>query len=717
MKALKWTTGIWVKWILLIIMIAACTPSEKQTKHMKDIIANPPLAKVVPQKLEKFGDVRIDNYYWLNDRDNPEVIDYLKAENAYLVKVMAPVKPLRKKLFEEIKGRIKKDDSSVPYHLGDYYYYTRYVKGGEYPLYCRKKDSMENTEELLADGNELARGHEFFSYFTSVGVEHRMMAVMMDTIGRRKYHIRFKDLETGEMLPEIIQDVTGYNAWSAGDQYLFYARQDHQTLRSFQIYRHKLGEDPTTDELIFEEKDVTFDCYVSPTKSNEVILITCTSTLSQELWYIPADQPLSEPKIIQPREHNLEYSVDHYGDKFYIRTNLNATNFKLVEAPVLTPGKENWNDVVPHREDFFLEGFEIFSKFLVLQEKNEGLTKIRIIDWNDNSGRYIDFGEQAYSAWLAYNPEFNTELVRYGYSSFTTPSSTYDYHMVSANKTLLKRQEVLGDFDPDNYQSERVWVTARDGVKVPLSIVYRKGFIKNGTQPCLIYGYGSYGNSMNDGFSSYRLSLLDRGFVFAMAHIRGGEEMGRLWYEDGKLLHKKNTFYDFIDCSKYLIDNGYTSSDKLFAQGGSAGGLLMGAVANMASELYRGIIAAVPFVDILTTMLDETIPLTTFEYDEWGNPNEKIYYDYMKSYSPYDNVEAKTYTNILVTTGLHDSQVQYWEPAKWVASLRATKTDKNLVLLHVNMDAGHGGASGRFKPIHEMAMIYAFMLDLVGKDQ
>jgi len=717
MKVLKWTTDIWAKWALLLVLIAACTPSEKQMKHMKDVDANPPIAKKVPQKLEILGDIRIDNYYWLNDRDNTEVIDYLEAENAYLDQVMAPVKPLQEKLFEEIKGRIKKDDSSVPYRLDDYFYYTRYVKGGEYPLYCRKKDSMEVEEELLADGNELAKGHEFFSYFASVGVEHHTMALFKDTVGRRKYHIRFKNLETGEMFPEVIENVTGSHAWAADDRYLFYARQDQQTLRSFQIYRHKLGEDPALDEIVFEEKDETFDCYVWRAKSKKFIFITSTSTLSQEYRYLPADQPLSEPKIIQPRERDLEYSVDHYDNKFYIRTNLNATNFKLVETLVSASGKENWKDVVPHREDFFLESFEIFSNFLVLEEKNEGLTKIRVIDWKDKGDHYINFGEPAYSAWLAYNPEFDTELVRYGYSSFTTPSSTYDYHMVSKKKTLLKRQEVVGDFDPENYQSERVWVTARDGVKVPLSIVYRKGFEKNGTQPCLIYGYGSYGNSMDAGFSSYRLSLLDRGFVYALAHIRGGEEMGRLWYEDGKLLHKKNTFYDFIDCSQYLIDSGYTSSDKLFAQGGSAGGLLMGAVANMAPELYQGIIAQVPFVDVLTTMLDETIPLTTSEYDEWGNPNENNYYEYIKSYSPYDNIEAKVYPNILVTTGLHDSQVQYWEPAKWVAALRDIKTDKNLLLLHINMDAGHGGASGRFKRIRETAREYAFMMDLLGIDR
>lgn len=717
MNTFKKTKGTGVFLILSVIWITACTPAEKRVKHMKDVKAVPPVAKIVPKELEKFGDVRIDNYYWLKDRDNPEVLEYLKKENAYLDQVMAPVKSLQTKLFEEIKERIKEDDSSVPYHLDDYYYYTRYVKGGEYPLYCRKKGSMDAEEELLEDGNALGKGHEFFSYFADVGLEHRMMALVMDTVGRRKYHIRFKDLKTGEMLPEIIKDVTGNIAWAKDDQYLFYARQDPQTLRSFQIFRHKLGEDQANDELVFEEKDVTFSCYVYRTKSKKYILIASSSTLSEECRYLPADQPMSELKIIQPRERNLEYSVDHYGDNFYIRTNLNAQNFKLVKAPVSAPGKENWKDVVAHREDFFLEGFEIFKDFLVLQEKNEGLNKIRIISWDKSNDHYIDFGEPAYAAWLAYNPEFNTNLVRYGYSSFTTPRSTYDYDMVSTDKTLLKRQEVLGDFDPDNYQSERVWVTARDGVKVPLSIVYRKGFKPDGSHPGLIYGYGSYGFSTSASFSSYRLSLLDRGFVYALAHIRGGQEMGRKWYEDGKLLHKKNTFYDFIDCSKYLIDNKYTGVDKLFAQGGSAGGLLMGAVANMAPELYQGIVAQVPFVDVLTTMLDETIPLTTAEYDEWGNPNDKLYYEYIKSYSPYDHVEPKAYPNMLVTTGLHDSQVQYWEPAKWVARLRATKTDHNLLLLHINMEAGHGGASGRFKRIHETARAYAFMLDLLEVDE
>ena len=703
--------------IPFLIWMAACNSPEKQIRHMKDVKAQPPVAKKIPKKLEKFGDVRIDNYYWLRERDNPEVLKYLKAENAYTDKVMAPVKAFREKLFQEIKGRIKEDDSSVPYRLDDYYYYTRYVKGGEYPLYCRKKGSMDAKEEVLADGNELGKGHKFFSYFADVGVEHRMMALVMDTVGRRKYHIRIKDLKAGKMLPEIIKDVTGNIAWAGGDRYLFYTRQDPQTLRWYQVFRHKLGEDTSKDQLVYEEKDVTFDCYVSRTKSKKYIMISSSSTLSDEWRYLPADKPLSEPVVIQPRERNLEYSVDHLDGKFYIRTNLNARNFKLVETPVTAPGKANWKDVISHREDYFLESFELFRDFLVLEEKNEGLTKIRILSWNHQDDHYIDFGEPAYAAWLAYNPEMNTEFVRYGYSSFTTPRSTYDYQMVKREKTLLKRQEVLGDFDPSNYRSERIWVEARDGVKVPLSIVYRKGFEKDGSHPCLIYGYGSYGASMEASFSSYRLSLLDRGFVYALAHVRGGQELGRKWYEDGKLLKKKNTFYDFIDCSKYLIDHKYTNPDKLFAQGGSAGGLLMGAVANMAPELYKGIIAQVPFVDVLTTMLDETIPLTTAEYDEWGNPNEKVYYDYIKSYSPYDNVVAQAYPNMLVTTGLHDSQVQYWEPAKWVAKLRATKTDDHLLLLHINMEAGHGGASGRFKRIRETARIYAFVLDLTGIDQ
>ncbi len=714
LNPVMWKMAVFV---FLLSYIAACTPSEKQLKHMKEVKAKPPVAKKIPKKLEKFDDIRIDNYYWLRERENPKVLEYLKAENDYIDKVMAPVKPLREKLFEEIKGRIKQDDSSVPYRLDDYYYYTRYVKGGEYPLYCRKKGSMDAEEELLADGNALGKGHEFFSYFADVGVKHRMMALVMDTVGRRKYFIRLKDLQTGKMLPEIIKDVTGNIAWADDDRYLFYTRQDPQTLRWFQVFRHKLGEDPSTDQLVYEEKDVTFDCYVSRTKSKKYIMISSSSTLSDEWRYFPADEPLSEPVVIQPRERNLEYSADHLGDNFYIRTNLNAKNFKLVVTPVTAPQKENWKDVIPHREDYFLEGFELFGNFLVLEEKNDGLTKIRVMNWNKKDDHYIDFGEPAYAAWLAFNPEMNTDMVRFGYSSFTTPRSTYDYQMYTKEKILLKRQEVLGDFSPENYQSERVWVKARDDVKIPMSIVYRKGFKRDGSHPCLIYGYGSYGATIDASFSSYRLSLLDRGFVYAIAHVRGGQELGRKWYEDGKLLHKKNTFYDFIDCSKYLVDNNYTTSGKLFAQGGSAGGLLMGAVNNMAPELYKGIIAQVPFVDVLTTMLDETIPLTTAEYDEWGNPNKKEYYDYIKSYSPYDNVEAKAYPNLLVTTGLHDSQVQYWEPAKWVAKLRATKTDDNLLLLHINMDAGHGGASGRFKRIKETARIYAFMLDLIGQGQ
>jgi oligopeptidase B len=676
---------------------------------------NPPVAKVVPFNLEAHGDVRVDNYYWLNERDNPEVIAYLEAENAYTDTVMAHTKDLRETLFEEIKGRIKQNDQTVPYKLDDYYYYSRYEEGREYPIYCRKKGSLDAEEEIMLDVNAMAEGYEFFSVRgREVSSGQNLLAYAVDSVGRRIYTVHFKNLDTGEVLEDALPEATGAMAWANDNKTLFYAKKDLTTLRSYRIYKHVLGTDPAEDELVFEETDDTFSCYVWKTKSKRYVMIESYQTLSSELRYLDADDPNGEFTVFLPREPDHEYSIDHYQDKFFIRTNWNAKNFRLMQTPVTKTDKANWSEVIPNRDDVLLEGFEIFEDYLVVQERKDGLIRLRIRPWSGEAEHYLDFGEPAYLAYIGTNPEFKTSLLRFVYSSMTTPRSTFDYDMASRKKTLLKQDEVLGGFDAANYQTERLYATARDGVKVPISLVYRKGAREAGGNPLLLYGYGSYGYSMDATFSAPRLSLLDRGFVYAIAHVRGGEEMGRWWYEDGKLLKKKNTFNDFIDCAEFLVEQGYAASDKLFAAGGSAGGLLMGAVLNMRPELFKGVVARVPWVDVVTTMLDESIPLTTAEFDEWGDPRDKTYYDYMLSYSPYDNVGAKEYPNLLVMTSLHDSQVQYFEPAKWVAKLRAAKTDHNRLLLKTNMDAGHGGASGRYKRYRETAFQYAFLLDLAA---
>lgn len=675
----------------------------------------PPVAKIVPKELTIHGHTRVDNYYWLRERDNPEVIEYLKAENAYKDAMMAHTEKLQEKLYNEIIGRIKQTDMSVPYMLRGYLYYTRYEEGKEYPIYCRKKGGEEAPEEVMLNVNDMAEGHDFYAVTgLRVSLDNKLLAFGVDTVGRRKYVIQVKNLETGEILPDQMEVTTGSAAWANDNKTLFYTKKDPTTLRAYKVYKHMLGTDPANDDMVFHEADETFSCYAWKTKSDRYIFIGSFQTLSSEYRYLDADNPGGDFKIIQPRERDHEYDVDHYGDKFYIRTNLNAKNFKLVETPVNRTRKRYWKDVIPHRDDVLLENIEIFKDHLVVQERKQGLRELRIINWADRSEHYIAFEEPTYTLYISTNPEFDTPWLRFGYSSLTTPNSTYDYNMVTKERKLLKREEVVGDFDPANYQSEWLWAEARDGTKVPISLVYRKDLRKEGPQPLLLYGYGSYGASMNPYFSSVRLSLLDRGFIYAIAHIRGGQEMGRQWYEDGKLLKKKNTFTDFIDCAEHLIKEGYTNSDQLFAMGGSAGGLLMGAVLNMRPDLWKGVIAAVPWVDVVTTMLDDSIPLTTSEYDEWGNPNDKEYYDYMLSYSPYDNVEAKDYPAMLVTTGLHDSQVQYFEPTKWVAKLRAMKTDDNPLILDVDMASGHGGTTGRFKRHKRTALEYAFMLDLLG---
>ena len=617
-------------------------------------------------------------------------------------------------LFAEMKGRLKEDESSAPYELDGYWYYTRYVEGGEYPLHCRRPGSMDAPEEIMFDGNAMAAGQDYFSLRgVEVSPDTRLAVFGVDTVGRRFYTLRVKNLETGLVMDDEIPDVTGNVTWAMDNRTLFYTRQDPQTLRSWQVWRHQLGTPLSADVLVFQEDDETFSCGVERSRSDRYLMISSEQTLSSEVRILEADDPTGAFRVFQPRQRDLEYSVEHQGGRFLIRTNLFARNFRLMECPLDKTWLANWREVVPHRADVLLENALAFDDWLVLRERYDGLSHLRIVPMDGTADHSLDFGEPTWSVWSEMNPEMDTDVLRYGYTSLTTPRSTYAYDMKTRVKTLLKQQEVLGGFDPADYQEEYIHVKARDGVEVPVSLVYRKGLVKDGKAPLLLYAYGSYGYSQGASFRTTVLSLLDRGFVYAIAHIRGGQEMGRQWYEDGKLLKKKNTFTDFIDCGHALVDGGYTAPDRLFAMGGSAGGLLMGAVINMDPELWKGVVAAVPFVDVVTTMLDETIPLTTGEYDEWGNPHDKVYYDYMLSYSPYDQVEAKAYPALLVTTGLHDSQVQYWEPAKWVAKLRAVKTDDNPLLLRINMEAGHGGKSGRYRSLEETALGYAFMLDLV----
>jgi len=673
------------------------------------------MVKRIPTRLETHGRVRLDDYYWLRERDNPEVIAYLNAENEYAEKQMAHTKAFEEKLFEEIKARFKQTDMSVPYKRDDYFYYTRYEEGKEYPIYARKRGSLEQTEEIMLDVNVLAQGHEFFSVGGSaVSSGQDILAYAVDTQGRRIHTTYFKNLKSGETLTDILTEVTENLTWANDNKTLFYARQDATTLRAYQIWRHVLGTDPSQDRLVFQEDDETFVTYVFKTKTKKYLMVVSAQTVSQEYRYLDANDPYGDFRIFLPRERDHEYHVDHFEDRFLIRTNDQAKNFRLMTTATDKPEKEHWREVIPHRADVFLGDFEIFKNHLAVEERQRGLTQIRVIPWSDEEEHYLEFQEPTYRAHIGNNPELDTMVLRFEYTSMKTPLSIYDYDMVTRQRTLLKQEEVLGGFNADHYVTERLYARAADGTEIPISIVYLKGTKRDGQNPVLLYGYGAYGFSIDPAFASPRLSLIDRGFVYAIAHVRGGQEFGRPWYEEGKLLKKKNTFTDFIACAEHLIREQFTNPQKLFAMGRSAGGLLMGSVTNMRPDLFNGIVAEVPFVDVVTTMLDPSIPLTTGEYDEWGDPNQKEYYDYMLSYSPYDNVEKKAYPNLLITGGLHDSQVQYWEPAKWAAKLRELKTDKNRLLLKTNMEAGHGGASGRFRRHHETAFSYAFLLDLVG---
>ena len=684
----------------------------------KEILA--PQAVKIPVELEKHGDVRTDNYYWMRERENPKVIDYLNMENLYNDKMTAHTKELQESLFQEVKSRIKEDDESVPYKLNGYWYITRYEKGKDYPVYSRKKETLDAPEEILFDVNEMAKGYDYYRLGgLNVSPDNKLISFAVDKVSRRQYTIQVKNLETGEILPEKIKNTTGGSTWANDNKTLFYARKDEVTLRSDKIYKHRLGARAKEDEVVFHEEDETFHTYVYKSKSRKYLIIGSGSTLTSEYRFLNADHPDGEFQVVQPRIRGMEYSISHYQDNFYILTNKDdAINFKLMKTPVDKTTAENWVDVIPHREDVLIEDIDLFSDYLVVSQRSDGLNKIRVSRWDGMESYFLPFDNETYTAFTGTNPDFDTETLRYTYNSMTTPTQVVDFNMRTREKVVKKELQILGgSFSKDNYVSDRIWATAEDGTKIPMTLVHRKGLERNGENPVLQYAYGSYGSTIDPYFSTVRLSLLDRGFIFVIAHIRGGEYLGRQWYEDGKLLNKRNTFTDFIDCSKHIIAEGYTSSGHLYASGGSAGGLLMGAVANMAPQLYNGIIASVPFVDVLTTMLDESIPLTTGEYDEWGNPNEKDFYDYMKSYSPYDNVVPQDYPNMLVTTGLHDSQVQYWEPAKWVAKLRELKTDDNILLFHTNMEAGHGGASGRFEALREVAEEYAFLLDLEGIPQ
>jgi len=691
---------------LSVVLLTSCVPKG-------------PVAPVVekrPHTLEAHGEIRVDDYYWLRERSNPEVLAHLEAENAYTAAVMAPTDELQAQLFEELKNRIQPDDSTVPARYHGYYYYKRYEEGLEYPIYCRKKGSVDAPEEVTLDVNQIAEGHDFCSVRgVAVSPDTRLLAWAVDTVGRRKYTIHLTDMETGEVLTDVIPEVTGNLVWANDNRTLFYGKQDPETLRSYQVYRHELGTDPAADVLVYEETDPTFSVYVWKTRSEQYIMIDSEQTLAAEYRFLDADDPTGKFRMIAPRERDVEYSVSHVGDRFIIKTNLGAENFRLVEAPVANPGRENWRELIPGRDDIFLQGVEVFADFMVVTERSDGLRHLRIIPWDGGEEREIEFDEPTYVTWVGDNEEMETSTLRFGYSSLNIPESIYDLDLTTGERTLMKREQVRGGFDPANYVVERLWAPARDGLQVPISLVHRKGIERDGSSPLLLYAYGSYGSSMEAWFRPAVLSLLDRGFAYAIAHVRGGQELGRQWYEDGKLLKKKNTFTDFIDCGRFLVEEGYTAPDRLFAMGGSAGGLLMGAVANMAPELFAGIIADVPWVDVVTTMLDDDIPLTTGEFDEWGDPNQREYYDYMLSYSPYDNVEAKGYPAMLVITALEDSQVQYFEPAKWVAKLRAMKTNDNPLLLKTEMAAaGHGGVSGRYKKYHETALEYAFMLGVLN---
>ena len=684
----------------------------------------PPVADKKPKTLTAHGDTRIDDYFWMNDyfkkgADSGNVVSYLQAENNYYDTMMAGTKTFREKLYAEMKARIKEKDESVPVYKNGYFYYTRQVEGKDYYISCRKKGKPDAAEEIMMDVNAMAEGHNYFRVGGStVSPDNKLLAYGVDTVSRNEFTLYIKNLETGEIYKDAIMRTQGDAVWAADNKTIFYTAKNPITLLSEKIKKHVLGTDAATDMVVYTETDPSNYIGVAKTKSEKYIFITSQATLSSEQRFIAAAEPNATFKIFQPRIKEMLYDVDHANDRFYIRTNNDkAKNFKIMTSTEARTDAGNWKEMIAHSDSILIEGIDLFKGHMAISERKNGLTQIHIINTENNQHHYLDFGEATYAAYLGGTPEYNTDVVRYNYTSLTTPASVYDYNMATKEKKLMKQQEVVGGYNAADYVTERVYATAKDGTTIPVSLVYKKGYKKDGTKPLLLYGYGSYGISMDASFSAVRLSLLDRGFAYAIAHIRGGQEMGRGWYEDGKMMKKKNSFTDFIDCAEFLIANKYTSKQHLYAMGGSAGGLLMGAVINMRPDLWNGIVAQVPFVDVINTMSDASIPLTTNEYDEWGNPADKASYDYMKTYSPYDNLEKKAYPNMLVTTGLHDSQVQYFEPAKWVAKLRSMKTDKNYILMYTNMEAGHGGASGRYKALHDRAREFAFLFALEGITQ
>lgn len=710
---------LYIPCLLLLSTITACKNQKEKMNPYKWPDAKAPVAEIIPKDRIIHGDTVVDNYYWMIDyfkkgSDSTKVVGYLKAENAYLNTMMKGTEKFQGDLFKEMKARIKEKDESVPVFRNGYFYYTRTEDGKQYFKYCRKKGSLTAKEEVLLDVDELAKGHAFYSATGfSVSPDNKLLAYGVDQVSRRQYTINIKNLETGEVYKDAITNTDGASVWANDNKTIFYTANNPVTLLSEKIKKHALGADAKKDVVVYNEKDNSNYIGVGKSKNGKWIYIVSEATLTSEWQLINADHPESSFKIFQPRTKDVLYNVTPLDDKFLILTNWNAKNFRLMECPLDKTSKENWKEVIPHRKDVLIENVEEFKDYIVLSERKNGLTDLRV-QKRDGSDYYIEFEEPAYDASVGSNPEYSSKTIRYYYTSLTTPSSVYDYDLEKKDQKLLKQQQVVGGYNPKDYVTERVFATAKDGTKIPVALVYKKGTEKDGTSPLLLEGYGSYGSNSDVYFSSVRLSLLNRGFVYAIANIRGGQELGRQWYEDGKLMKKKNTFTDFIACGEYLIEQKYTSKGHLYATGGSAGGLLMGAVVNMAPNLWNGIVADVPFVDVINTMLDESIPLTTNEFDEWGNPKQKAAYEYMKSYSPYENVEKKAYPNMLVTTGLHDSQVQYFEPAKWVAKLRANKTDKNVLLLKTNMEFGHGGASGRFDYLKDEALTYAFFFALEG---
>lgn len=707
-------------YIYLIILLSCKQNNMKKQPIQFNQSIKPPIAQQKPHLRILHNDSVVDNYYWMIDyfkkgADSNTVVDYLKEENKYTDTILQSTKPFQEKLFTEIKNRIKEKDESVPYFKNGYFYYTRTEEGKQYYKFCRKKGSLEATEEILLDVDKMAENHAYYAVQGfEISEDNTMLAFGVDELSRRQYTIYIKNLQTGEILPDKIENTDGDPCFAADNKTFFYTSNNTVTLLSEKIKKHIIGNSADKDETVYQEKDKSNYIGVYKSKNSQFIFIYSQGTLSSEIKYIKADNPNTAFVSFQPRIKDVLYSVIPLADKFLIRTNLNAKNFKVMECPLNKTSQENWKEYLPHRTDILLENIEEFKNFIVFQERKNGLILFNVKNLKTNISYYVDFGEPTYLAYISTNVDYNSNVLRYGFTSLVTPNTQFDFDMNTKSKKILKQQEVIGGYNAKDYTSERIMVTSRDGMQIPVSIVYKNGFVKDGNSPVLLYGYGSYGSSIDATFSTSRLSLLNRGFAFVIAHIRGGQELGRQWYEDGKLLKKINTFNDFIDVAKYLIKNNYTSSPHLYAKGGSAGGLLMGAVVNIEPTLWNGVIANVPFVDVINTMLDETIPLTTNEFDEWGNPTNKIYYDYMKKYSPYENVEPKEYPNMLVTTGLHDSQVQYFEPAKWIAKLRSLKKGNNILLLKTDMDYGHGGASGRFDYIKEIALEYAFIFGLEG---